>query len=341
MDGSNINCFITWEKHPRSTLMLQPINFLQILQIQAGCQRVTTGQNLFSKQNPLHTFLPKFAFYNLTHSISVKKLILFILLLTSGISLLAQDSTSTISKKPTKTDKRERINAMMRQEEEGNLSYIKQNGFGIQLRTNGYGIFFEIGRRRTQRFTTTYSIELTEIKHPKEEKSGGGFFSNPFIYGKINNFYQAKLGFGQQYIFGQKGNKNGVAVIGIAQAGLSFGMLKPYYINTNTTGTDQTIRFISKDSTAFLTYNNQNSSAGFTKGWSELKLKPGVYMKAALRFDFGRFNESVQAIEIGASLDAYADRIPIMAPVTKDTDAAGPRRFYFQGHVAFVFGRRK
>jgi hypothetical protein len=268
----------------------------------------------------------------------VKKLILFILLLTPGTCLLAQDSTShDTDKKQSKNEKRQRINAMMKQEEEGNLSYVKQNGFGIMLRTNGYGIFFEIGRRRTQRFTNTYSIELTEIKHPKEEKSGGGFFSNPFIYGKINNFYQAKLGFGQQYIFGQKGNKNGVAVIGLAQAGLSMGLLKPYYINTDI----GTIKYSSKDSITFLSYNNQFSGAGFTKGWGELKLKPGAYIKTALRFDFGRFNESVSAIEIGISLDAYADKIDIMAPVTTDAKASGPKRFFYQGHIAFIFGRRK
>lgn len=268
----------------------------------------------------------------------MKKLILFILLLASGTALWAQDSTShNTSKKQAKEQKRQRINDMVKQEEEGNLSYIKQNGFGIMLRTNGYGIFFEIGHRRTQRFTNTYSIELTEIKHPKEVKSGGTFFSSPFIYGKINNFYQAKLGFGQQYILGQKGNKNGVAVIGLAQAGLSMGLLKPYYINTDI----GTIKYSSKDSVTFLSYNNQFSGAGFTKGLNEIKLKPGAYIKTALRFDFGRFNESVSAIEIGLSVDAYADKIDIMAPVTTDAKAAGPKRFFYQGHIAFVFGRRK
>lgn len=272
----------------------------------------------------------------------MKKVLLFIVLLTSGVTVLAQDSTSRENNdQSTKDEKRQRTNTLMKQEEEGNLNYIKQNGFGIQLRTNGYGIFFEVGRRKTPRVTSTYSIELTEIKHPKEEKTGGNFFSNPFIYGKINNFYQLNLGLGKQYIFGQKGNKNGVAVIGLAQGGLSLGLLKPYYITTNTSGSDETIKYSPEDSLVFLTYNNQNSGAGFTKGWGELKLKPGAYIKTALRFDFGRFNESVSAIEIGMSLNAYADKISIMAPVTLDGKAAGAQRFFYQGHIAFVFGRRK
>jgi hypothetical protein len=270
----------------------------------------------------------------------VKKLALVILLLSSGIVAMAQETESD-SKKQSREEKKQQRDAIIKQEEEGNLVYTKQNGFGIMLRTNGYGIFFEVGKRRTQRFTTTYSFELTEIKHPKEEKTGGGFFSSPFIYGKINNFYQFKLGYGQQYILGQKGNKNGVAVIALAQAGLSVGFLKPYYIVIHSTTGDKTIKYTPEDSSIFLTYNNTNSSAGPFKGWGDVKVKPGAYAKAALRFDFGRFNESVQAIEIGASVDFYASKISIMAPISEDVNAVGPRRFFYQAHIAFVFGRRK
>jgi hypothetical protein len=243
----------------------------------------------------------------------------------------------TQSKKDSKKEKKERRDAIIKQEEEGNLVFTRQNGFGIQLRTNGYGIFFEVGRRKTPRMTNIYNFELTEIKHDKEEKvSGSTFFSNPYIYGKINNFYQFKLGYGKQYVLGQKGNKNGVAVLGIFQGGLSLGLLKPYYINT----ANGTIKYSEADSAAFLNVGS-NSSAGFLKGWGELKIRPGAYIKTALRFDIGRFNESVNAIEIGMSLDAYAQKIDIMAPVTNDRMAVGPQRFFFQGHIALVFGRRK
>ncbi len=225
---------------------------------------------------------------------------------------------------------------MVRQEEEGVLSYYKQSSFGIQLRTNGYGLFYEMGRMKTPRISNTYSLEITEIKHPKEEKYPGteGFFGNSFIYGKINNFYQAKLGYGKQYIFGQKGNKNGVAVIGILQGGLSIGLLKPYYIDVeDMTGQRVQIKYTPQDSALFLEGRIYGSS-GFTKGWGELSVKPGLYAKTALRFDFGRFNESVQALEIGFSVDAYSQKIEQM--VTNPN-----KQLFYQGHIAFVFGRRK
>src|SRR6185436_10750321 len=85
---------------------------------------------------------------------------------------------------------------------------------------------------KTTRKTNIYRLDITEIKDPKEEKQTGGgiIFGNPFIYGKVNNFYQATLGFGQQYILGQKGNKNGVAVSAVYSGGLSLGLLRPYYL---------------------------------------------------------------------------------------------------------------
>ena len=265
----------------------------------------------------------------------MKKLLLFVFLLTAGLVVFAQDSTSRKTKSDRKAEKRQRINAIIKQEEEGNLSFRKQSSFGIELRTNGYGAFYELGKRRSPRFTNIYLLEISEIKERNEEKLGGpeNFFSNTFIYGKQNNFYQAKLGFGQQYILGQKGNKNGVAITANVTAGIALGFLKPYYLQiVDTNGKEQSVSYES-DSVAYLS-GAVLGSTGFTKGWNELKMKPGAFIRGALRFDFGRYNERVQAIEIGMSLEAFASKIPIMI-------YSEPKQLFFQGHVAFVFGSRK
>jgi hypothetical protein len=76
------------------------------------------------------------------------------------------------------------------------------------------------------------------------------------------------------------------------------------------------------------------SGAGFGKGWNELKVKPGAFAKAAMRFDYGRFNESVSGLEIGMSVEAYASKIPLLA-------LQDDKRLFFQGYIAILFGRRK
>ena len=268
----------------------------------------------------------------------MKRLIILAIIITVGFNLFAQDSTKT--KKPSRTERREerqqRINAMIKQEEEGALIYNKQSVFGIELRTNGYGLFYEKGKAKTRRKTNIYTAELTEIKDPKEEKTPTGFFTigNPYILGKIHNFYQFKLGFGQQYLFGQKGNKNGVAVIGSYQGGISAGLLRPYYLEVSDGNGNREIKYSTEDSAEFLDQSVIQGSGGLGRGWGEMTFKPGAFAKAALRFDWGHYNELVSGIEIGMSVDAYTQKIPILL-FTKE------RQVFFQGHIALVFGRRR
>lgn len=257
------------------------------------------------------------------------------LLVLSGF---AQDSLSRRERKDLRKDeKRDRINALIKQEEEGALIYSKQFIFGVMLRNDGYGLMMEWGKMKTRRKSNLYQFELTEYKHPKEDKSPNNraFFGNPYIYGKINNFYQAKLGFGQQYVLGDKGNKNGVSVSFIYAAGLSAGLLKPYYLEVeDSTGSRRDIKYDSPDSTLFLDPVSIVGGSGFTKGWGELKVKPGAYGRVAFRFDYGRFNELISALEAGLTVEAYSSKIPVMANV-KD------RQLFFQAYVMLEFGRRK
>ncbi|MGB3005236.1 MAG: hypothetical protein WBC06_01920 [Chitinophagaceae bacterium] len=267
----------------------------------------------------------------------MKKLIISILFASLALTIFAQEPKSKKSSKNDKKEiRRQKVNELIRQSEEGVLIYSKQSIFGGQFRTNGYGAFYELGRMKTNRKTNIYRIDITEIKHAKEQKSSTGnlFFSNPFIYGKINNFYQVTLGFGQQHMLGQKGNKNGVAVSAIYNGGLAIGLLRPYYLEVDDpVSGNRTIKYSLADSALFVS-NNIIGSGGFGKGWGEMKIKPGAFVKTALRFDYGRFNEVVSGLEIGLSGEFYASKIPLMVG-QKD------KQFFIQGYVAVLFGRRK
>jgi hypothetical protein len=266
----------------------------------------------------------------------VKKLSFLLLFAIVGIAAVAQDSTR-LSREDRRETRREAINSRIRQAEEGTLVFRKQSIFGIQARTNGYGIFYELGKMKSTRKTNIYRIDITETKSPKEEKFiSSGFFGNSFVYGKQNYFYPVTLGFGQQYIFGQKGNKNGVVVTGVYNAGISIGLLRPYYVVVNDpgSGTERTIKYSQEDSALFLG-PTISGGGGLGKGWSEMKIKPGAFAKVAMRFDYGRFNEMVSGLEIGMSLEVYGSKIPIMLLQQKD------KSMFFQGYVAILFGRRK
>jgi hypothetical protein len=269
----------------------------------------------------------------------VKKLIILVVLAAFYFPAISQDRSKEKSKADTRREeRRKKINELIRQDEEGVLIYTKQTIFGLHLRTNGYGLFFEKGKSKSPTISTIFDIEFNEIKHRKEDKlpngTGGISFGNPYIYGKLNNFYQFQLGLGQQRILGQKGNKNGVAVSMIYKGGLSMGLLRPYYIDVlDNTRANKTIKYTPEDSALFVSGFIVGGS-GLGKGWNELKFKPGIYAKTALRFDFGRFNEVVSAIEIGLSADFYSDKIPQML-FQKE------KQFFYQGHISVMFGHRK
>jgi hypothetical protein len=273
----------------------------------------------------------------------VNKLFLLALALITASSLLAQDSTSTNTlppvKKDKKADKRDRINRMLKMEEEGDLIFNKHNIFGFKLATDGYGIFFEKGKYKTNSRTLIYQFELNEKKSQKEHRidvSPDGFSVSSIILGKLNNFYQFKLSMGEQYLIGGKGNKNGVAVTALYTGGVSIGILKPYLLNAYDPNVSQqdVETFHATYQTVLDSGYYISSAAGFFSGWSKASIKPGLNGKLAMRFDYGRFNRTISAIEAGVTAEFYFSKIPQMYLVPE-------KQFFFNGYVSIMFGGRK
>lgn len=252
----------------------------------------------------------------------------------AGCLALSGFSQTGISKKEKKDAKRARIDALVKMEEEGELVFRKHSIFGFKANTDGYGISYEMGRFKSARVTNIYQFELNEKKHKQEKKLNtiNGFEFNSVILYKLNNFYQFKIGFGQQRIIGGKANKNGVAVAAIYAGGFSLGMLKPYLIEVEANGKRFNSRYPTIADSSY--YNDIIGAAGFASGWSELSIKPGAHAKAALRFDYGRFNETVTGIEVGVNAEFYSAKIPQMFNTKQ-------KQFFFNGYVTILLGKRK
>ena len=270
----------------------------------------------------------------------MNKLFLFALACIISGSISAQDSTRnvtpTTNKKDKKTAKRERINNMLRMEEEGELIFNKHGIFGIKLATDGYGISYERGKYKTNTRTLLYQFELNEKKNPKDHKVSGegnnGYTFNTYVFGKLNNFYQFKAAVGEQFLIGGKGNKNGVAVTALYTGGLSLGILKPYFVDVRSTTSDEIFR--SKYPTVVDSGYAVQGASGFFVGWGEAKFKPGINAKTGLRFDYGRFNESITAIEVGMTGEFYFSKIPMLYKVPE-------KQFFFNAYLTIMFGKRK
>lgn len=259
----------------------------------------------------------------------MRKILFIVMMVSVSCSSLAQDS-----RKERQQQKRDHVSELVKQEEEGVITYKKSFVFGAKLISDGYGVFFEVGRASSVKKSMLYQLEISERKHIKEEKQNS-LYSNsvPYIYGKENFFYPVKLGVQQQILLGNKSNKNGVAITANYGGGVEAGLLRPYYVQVQQGNGINYVKFNSPDSSEFLT-GTIYGGPDFGKGWNELTVTPGLYAKAALRFDYGSYNEVVSAIEVGISGDFYAKKIP---QVVYNRE----KQFFFGGYVAILFGKRK
>lgn len=273
------------------------------------------------------TFTMQFAF--------MKKIILTCLSVSLSMFLFAQESDKkTTSRKELR---KQRINEIVRQEEEGVIKYKKHLAFGLKLTSDGYGAFIEMARAQSIRRSLLFQLEITERKHPKEFKqqdNGFVFYETPLIYAKTNFFYPVKLGVQQQYLLGNKGNKNGVSISANLGGGFILGLLRPYMLSVNKDGRRVSIAYSQADSALFMNSNEFYGGPNLGTGWSKLRVTPGFYVKPGLRFDYGRQNEMLSAIEVGMTAEYFTKPISQMVLSKQE-------RFFFSAYVSLVFGRRK
>jgi len=268
-------------------------------------------------------------------------LLLSFLFVGMGFAQLRKLSPAQEEKLRLKNERREKINQLIKQEEEGALIYQKQISQGIHFNTDGWSIFYEKGKYKTITTTNLWWVELGEHRHPKEERTPtassvqGFIILSNYVYGKQNNLYDVKLGFGQQKLIGGKGNKNGVAVSAIYGGGITAGLLKPYYLQIQNPSTQrqEDIKYDNNDQ-LFLDPTIILGKGSFSKGFSEMQIVPGGHLKGALRFDYGRYNEVVSALEVGLKATYFSKKMPVM--LLNDE-----KSLFFNAYISVIFGKRK
>lgn len=218
----------------------------------------------------------------------------------------------------------------------------------LRLQTHGFALAINRGKIKTYYKTNYYHFEIGELKHPKEFRNTFDFSRNrdgaSFIFGKRNNLYVVRMGWGQKRYFSEKAKKKGLAVGASYEFGPSIGLLKPYqlklkYINDPSTNIDDVTRIesYSEDNHEIYTdLNRISGAAGFGKGWNELKIRPGIQGKLGLHLDWGAFDEMVKAVEIGMMVDLFPKEIPILIPLEANENKA----YFLNLYLTLQFGKR-
>jgi hypothetical protein len=216
---------------------------------------------------------------------------------------------------------------------------------GVRLNSDGYGIFVDKGWirggdsygavNRDKLFNVRLlQFELLERKHPKEIRSssvaGGSFSPSSYILGKINNFYAFKVGYGRRQLIAGKPDPGTFSIHWVYLGGFAAGLIKPYYLNLYSSGETKYSENIAK---FFVSPNNIESRASFTKGFNEIKFVPGVHLKTGLHIDFATGRKSLMALEVGVNGEYYTNKIEQM--VGQD-----PKALFLNFYASVQFGKR-
>jgi len=281
------------------------------------------------------------------------------ILIIAPLFLLAQSNSSSDStvqhhpispRKQRSLAKKEHIKKLIEAEDEGALVFNKQWAIGLKFNTDGFSFLYEHGKYKTLTRTNLWWIEMGEKKQHNQLKMspviqqgdiiGPGLeilsSGSNFVYGKENNFYQMKVGFGRQLLIGGKGSTNGVAVSAIFGGGLSVGIVKPYYLQLvdSSSATAVSDEKYSQNPSEFLDPYYIVGASSFSKGFSELTFVPGLHVRGSLRFDYGKYRQTLSALEVGVNADFYTQKITIMVQNPS-------QNLFLNAYVAIDFGGRK
>ena len=208
------------------------------------------------------------------------------------------------------------IQAQGELDDQQRIFYRNERTLAFSLNSNGYGIGYREGKRLDFLNKRIIDFELSILKHPKELKLSNPYVQtgSSFVFGKLNNTFTLKGALGHQREIYKKKDLGGISIKYFYGGGPSLAFAKPIYYNVlyPVAGNTYELRQ-EKFNIDIHQPSDIYSRASFFKGFGELGVIPGAYVKGGFNFEYSKEDKVIHAIEIGISAEAYLKEIPIMA----------------------------
>ena len=234
------------------------------------------------------------------------------------------------------------------------IVYNKEFTVNFTANTNGYALGMEFGRLRTYYKTKYYHFSIGELKHPREKRSDFQGATRPstvaarsYIYGKQNNLYAVRAGFGTKRYLTEKAREKGVSVGYNYEFGPTLGLLKPYYLEVyapENIGQQsfRSVRYTEETAAEFSDPTRIYGASSRGKGFGELNPTLGGHAKFSVHFDWGAFDEFVKALDAGVMVDLFLNKTPIMIDGENiNNEAVENRNLFLNLFVNLQFGKRR
>jgi hypothetical protein len=232
--------------------------------------------------------------------------------------------------------------------DETELRLYKQRSIFLGVHTNGFELGFRWGKLPTIKRYVFQEVEFLQIQHPKFTYRTGtlqtSFFQRRYMYGVLNETYALRYGWGMLNIINEKPYwGGGLSVSWFFAGGADLVLAIPQYLSVfyQTAPVDPLSNNWYEFRDEKYNPDNPQHSSDFIisrgkigEGLIHLRPYPGIYVKLGLHLDFGKYQERLHAIEVGAMGDFFPMPIPIMAHSPKTW-------FYWNFYITYHFGWRK
>lgn len=223
-------------------------------------------------------------------------------------------------------------------DEESKIFFQNYRTGALTVTSNGLGADFRIGNRIDAFNKNLLELGFDFIKHNKETRSDSYYVpTSSFIYGKKNSVINFRASIGKEKEFFSRHDKGGIAIKLNYQFGANLSILKPIYYEVIVRYDERARSYILEDlkfenSTSKTTLRqNIYGKASFFKGFNELTINPGGFVKLGMCFDFSSKANSINSLEGGIIFDAFLDKLDIMA--TEDN-----KQFLFSFYLSYRIG---
>lgn len=222
---------------------------------------------------------------------------------------------------------------------EEKLVYRHQNSVNVAIHSQGFGFGFKIGKIKSIHKTVNWEAEVISLRSLKEIKTinVSEYFTRPYVYGKLNNVFVARFGYGQENrIFG-KPYWGGIETWWTYEIGASLALMKPYYYYVSVYKPSGETGFV--EVVEEQTFDNHTQwlniigRSAFTKGLAETKLSPGAHASVGLSFEIGKQRTRLQALNMKLVAEGFPMGVPIM-------DGQRINWFYLTLHLSYNWGSR-
>jgi hypothetical protein len=216
--------------------------------------------------------------------------------------------------------------------EQQKVFFRNERSFAILLNTDGYGVSYRAAKRIDYLNKRFLEAELGTLKHPKEYKISYQNQGGAFVFGKLNSTFYLRGGIGFQHELFKKADLGGIAIRYFYSGGPVLAIYKPIYYKV--------LYFISqieyesrdeKFNPSLALPQDIYGKAPFTEGLKETKVLPGLFAKGGFNFEYSKEDKIIHAIEVGAQINAFPKKIPIMA-------SSDNKMVFFSLFVSYRFG---